>query len=155
MIRILLNRVIPTGDSNPLNALKEAIESAIGTGKYIGIVKDETGINLLFTDITSTNDQNAALQLALNFDINARTAAEIEETNQKADVQSLLAIADNAITAIGNELTAITADGTALTAAGSLAAVKPIVQNILDRQAAMDTRQRAIIKALKRIRMLV
>lgn len=147
-----INRVIPL---DAMDALKEAIIAAIGTGKYGGMAVRKSKYYLIFEPNVNAQDQNTALQLALGFDTNTRTVAQIQETNEGADLQTLLNQADAAITTIGTELTAIASDVTALAAAGTLGAVKPIVQNMLDRQTAMDTRQRAIIRALKRMRHLL
>ena len=151
MPELVVNRVLPP---DCWAALRDAITVSIGANKCGGVVRRKDVYSLIFEAGVSADDMNTALQLALSFDTSTRTAGQIQDVAEKTDIQSLLNLADNAITTINNELNAITADGTALAAASSLAAVKPIVQNMLDRQATMDTRQRAIIKAIKRIRLL-
>lgn len=59
--------------------------------------------------------------------------------------------APGAITAINNELADIDSDLTALAAASTLAAVKPIVQNMLNRQKTTNQRVLAMVKAWLRV----
>lgn len=149
---IELNRVIPL---EAIDALRAAIDTAIGSAKCGGLAVRKGRYYLIFESGVSPEDQNAALQLALSFDTSTRTPEQLQDASDKSDLQTMLNQADTAIDAITAELVVIAADVSSLTAATTLAQVKPIVQNMLDRQAATDIRQRAIIRALKRMRRIL
>lgn len=138
------NRVIPV---DAADALRIAVLAVAAT--YTGYISNLGVYALTFDDTATDNDINAGLQVALNFDMNTRTAAQQTQAAHKSDYLDLMmnkALA--AITAIESELTAIDNDRTALAAAGTLAAVKPLVDNMLVRQKANEQRLEAIIKAL-------
>lgn len=138
MIEIQVNRSIPPA---AYNALGEAIRAVLPV-VFIGLRSQKGVLFLIFTPQATEDNQNTALQIAMNFDTATRTAEEIAKATRQTDFLELLdAKATAAITQIDNDLTTLGGSPTN-------AQVIAILSRCL-------TRQKAIIKGLQKMKDLI
>lgn len=155
MRELAIDRTIPRPFGDTVPALDAALRTALGD-KCTGLAYSNGVVRVQLTPSATADDENAAIQIVKAHDFATRSPEQTALAQRKADLLEIISTkADTAIATIGTELTTLASDETALAAAASLAAVKPIVADILAIMKAQDIRQRALLKGIQRLADLV
>jgi hypothetical protein len=131
---VTINQIIPNTDA--LDALYEALVAAVGA-KYIFTSTGEGKVIVALADNSTPTDDTTVTQVVLTHDYNLRTAAQQAVIQRKADFQSMVTTAQQALLDIDAEITLL--NGT------------PTNAQVIGIVKAEDQRIRAIIKAILRI----